>query len=115
MAVLPLDTVVDESMKKMADRAVRSPARLCRRDAKFCHYRQPEYVFIAFWRALLTSFLLFLRPYPGMYRLFALRRLCTTRLLLFSRYVFSYHMYSVSSHHSFGFISFVFRCSYFLC
>ena len=39
-AVLTLDTAVDEEgRKEMADRAARSPARLCSRDGKLCYHR----------------------------------------------------------------------------
>ena len=57
MAVLTLDdAVVDESRKKMADSAARSPARLCSRDWKLCCHRRLEYEFLA----LLPCFLLFI-------------------------------------------------------
>ena len=35
---MTLDTVADESRKKMADDVARSPSRLCNRDAKTCCY-----------------------------------------------------------------------------
>ena len=50
---LTLDTAVDESRKKMADRVARSPARLRSRDGKLCYYRRLEYDFLVF---CLTSF-----------------------------------------------------------
>ena len=37
-AAVTLDTVDDESRKKMADGVARSPSRLCRRDGKKCRY-----------------------------------------------------------------------------
>ena len=56
-AVLRLDTTaVEESRKKMTDRVARSPARLCSRYGKRCHYRRLEYDFLAF----LPCFILFL-------------------------------------------------------
>ena len=35
---MTLDTVADESRKKMADDVTRSPSRLCSRDEKICYY-----------------------------------------------------------------------------
>ena len=37
-AAVTLDTVADESRKKMADGVARSPSRLCSRDGKICCY-----------------------------------------------------------------------------
>ena len=53
-AILTLDTAVDESREKMADRVVRSPARLCSRDGKLCKLSAPSCFF-----AFLPSFHLF--------------------------------------------------------
>ena len=47
-AVLALDTAVEESRKKMADRVARSPARLCSKDGKLCCCRRLEYDVLAF-------------------------------------------------------------------
>ena len=47
-AMVTLDTVVDESMKKMTDRMTRSPSRLCSRDGKLCYYGRLEHAFLAF-------------------------------------------------------------------
>ena len=88
-AVLTLDIAVDESREKMADRVARSPARLCCRDGKLCYYRHRrfEYDFLVFF-ALVPCRLLFLRPYPGVFRFFVLLRPCSSHLLLFSNDVF---------------------------
>ena len=56
-AVLALDTAVEESRKKMADRVARSPVRLCSRDGKICYYRRLEYDFLFL---NLASYFLFL-------------------------------------------------------
>ena len=44
---MTLDTVADESRKKMADGVTRSPARLCSRDGKIYYYGRLEYDFLA--------------------------------------------------------------------
>ena len=51
-AAVRLDTVADESRKKMADGAAGSPSRLCSRDGKICCYGD----------ALSTTFLLAFVP-----------------------------------------------------
>ena len=43
----------------MAYSVIRSPARLCSRDGKFCYYGRLEYDFLAFCCALLPTFLMF--------------------------------------------------------
>ena len=55
-AVLTHDITVDEG-RKMADRVITSPARLCSRDGKLCWYRRLGYAFFCFF--FLASFLLF--------------------------------------------------------
>ena len=47
-AVTLIDTVADESRKKMADGMAWSPARLCSRDGKINYYGRLEYEFLAF-------------------------------------------------------------------
>ena len=114
-AVLTLDTDVDESRKKIADRAARSPARLCSRDGKICYYSIDALStdFPAFF-ALLASFLLFVRPNPGVFVFFVLLCPCSSHLFLFGKYVFLqhiflflFHLYSVSSQDPFRFICIV--------
>ena len=55
-AAVTLDTVADESRKKMADGVTRSPARFCSRDGNICYCGRLEYDFLAF----VPCFLLFL-------------------------------------------------------
>ena len=54
--VVTLDTAVDESRKKMADRLTWSPARLCSTDGKVCYYRRLEYEFLLSCLASLFSY-----------------------------------------------------------
>ena len=85
-AAVTLDTVADESRKKMADGVTMSPARLCRRDGKNCCYGRLEYDFLA----SVPCFLLFIFS-PALSRFVSLRRVplsvpqSTTNL---SKYVF---------------------------
>ena len=58
-ALLTVDTAVNESRKKVADRVTRSPTRLCSRDGKLCYYRRLEYDFLFFFLALLPCFIVF--------------------------------------------------------
>ena len=104
-SILTLDTAVDESRKKMADRVTRSPARLCSRDGKLCFYGRLEYDFVAFFPCF--QVVLFLLPYPGMFLIFVLLRPCSIHLLS-SKYVFLCHLYPASSRGPFCFVCFVF-------
>ena len=61
-AVVTLDTAVDESRKKIADRVARFPTRLCSRDGKLRYYRRLEYDFLAFLPCLLQFFFSVLIP-----------------------------------------------------
>ena len=55
---MTLDTVADESRKKMADGVPRSPSRLCSRDGKICCYGDALSTFflLACVSALLPTF-----------------------------------------------------------
>ena len=59
-AALTLDTVADESRKKMADGVARSPSRLCSRDRKICCYGDAlsTILLLACFCALLPTFVL---------------------------------------------------------
>ena len=46
--IVTLDTVANESRKKMVDSVTKSPAWLCSRDGKLCYYGRLEYDFLAF-------------------------------------------------------------------
>ena len=91
-AAVTLDTVADESRKKMADGVARSPSRLCSRDGKICCYGDalstifllacfcallPTFRF-SFYFSLFSYFFL----HPGMFIFFASLRLCSSHLLL---------------------------------
>ena len=54
-AVVTLDTAVDESRKKIADRVARFPTRLCSRDGKLRYYGRLEHDFFCFFGALLAT------------------------------------------------------------
>ena len=88
-AAVTLDTVADESRKKMADGVTRSPARLCSRDGKICYYRRLEYAFFAF----VPCFLLVI-SYPALSRYVYLLRApssvqqSSSVTTLISKYVF---------------------------
>ena len=79
-AAVTLDTVADESRKKMADGVTRSRSQLCSGDGKICYYGD----------ALSTTFLLLcLASYfsnflllPGLLFFFVFLRLCSSHLLL---------------------------------
>ena len=93
-AAVTLDTVADESRKKMADGVATSPSRLCIRGGKICCYGNAlsTIFLLACFCALLTtlrfsfffSFLSFLifSLHPGMFILFVPLRLCSSHLLL---------------------------------
>ena len=83
VAVVALDTAVNESRKKMAASVTRSPGRFCSRDGKLYHGRL-EYDFHAFCLASYLSY--FLLAQPGMFLFFVLLRLCSSHLLLSSKY-----------------------------
>jgi len=92
-AAVTLDTVADESRKKMADGVARSPSRLCSRDGKICCYGDalstifllafvPCFLLFVF-RFSFLSFLTFFFPlHPGMFIFFVSLRLCSSHLLL---------------------------------
>jgi len=89
-AAVTLDTVADESRKKMADGVARSPSRLCSRDGKICCYGDAlsTIFLLACFCALLPTFrfsflsfrIFFL--HPGMFIFFVSLRLCSSHLLL---------------------------------
>ena len=92
-AAVTLDTVADESWKKMADCVLRSASRLCSRDGKICCYGAAlsTIFFLACFSAFLPtfrfSFFVFLFSYffslhPGMFIFFVSRRLCSSHLPL---------------------------------
>ena len=88
-AAVALDTVADESRKKMADGVARSPSRLRSRDGKICCYGDAlsTIFLLACFCALLPtfrfsfSFLIFF-VHPGMFIFFVSLRLCSSHLLL---------------------------------
>ena len=58
-AAVTLDTVADESRKKMADGVARSPSRLCSRDGKICCYGDAMstiFLLASFFGSLLPTF-----------------------------------------------------------
>ena len=87
-AEVTLDTVADESRKKMADGVARSPYRLCSRDGKMCCYG--DALSTIFLLAFVPCFLLFVFRFyflifflhPGMLIFFVSLRLCSSHLLL---------------------------------
>ena len=90
-AAVTLDTVADESRKKMANGVARSPPRLCSRDGKiYCHRDAlstlfllafvPCFLLFVFRFSLLYFLILFL--HPGMFIFFVSLRLCSSHLLL---------------------------------
>ena len=87
-AAVTLDTVADESRKKMADGVTRSPARLCSRDGKICYYIDAlSTIFLLL--SLASCFSYFLLPYPGMFIFFVFLRLCSSHSsATLSKYVF---------------------------
>ena len=93
-AAVTLDTVADESKKKMADGVARSPSWLCSRDGKICCYGNAlSTIFLlacffcallptfGFWFLAVLSFLIF-SLHPGMFIFFVSLRLCSSHLLL---------------------------------
>ena len=89
-AAVTLDTVADESRKKMADGVARSPSRLCSRDGKICcHGDALSTIFLlACFCSLLPTFRFsffssyFFPLHPGMFIFFVSLRLCSIHLLL---------------------------------
>ena len=90
-AAMALDTVADESRKKMADGVARSPSRLCSRDGKICCYGDalstifllafvPCFLLFVFRFSFLSFLIFFL--HPGMFIFFVSLRLCSNHLLL---------------------------------
>ena len=87
-AVVTLDTVADESRKKMADGLARSPSRLCSIDGKICCYEDAlSTIFLLLCLASYFSFFVFLFSFfffslhPGMFIFFVSLRLCSSHLL----------------------------------
>ena len=126
-AAMTLDTVADESRKKMADGVARSPSRLCSRDGKICCYGDAlSTIFLLKICALLPTFLflffLFLF-FPASRYVYLLRVPSSAQQPsdTLSKYVFystcSFclcHLYPAPSRNSFVFYSFIFffRSSY---
>ena len=92
-AAVTLDTVADESRKKMAACVTRSPSRLCSRDGKICCYGDAlsTIFLLAFFCALFPTFrffvflfffFLFFPLHPGMFIFFVSLRLFSSHLLL---------------------------------
>ena len=129
-AAVTLDTVADESRKKMADGVARSPSRHCSRDGKIscCHGDALSTIFLLVFvpcfllfvfRFSFTciSFLLF-SLHPGMF-IFVSLRLCSSHLLL-SASTYSIpgstcsfcvcHLYPTPSRNSCGFLFVSFFC-----
>ena len=91
-AAMALDTVADESRKKMADGVARSPSRLCSRDGNICCYGNAFstifllacfYLYLAssyfsFFFCFFSSFFL----HPGMFIFLVSLRLCSSHMLL---------------------------------
>ena len=91
-AAVTLDTVADESRKKMADGVARSPSRLCSRDGKISCYGDAlsTILLLTCFCALLSTFRFsfffsffsyFFSLHPGMF-IFVSLRLCSSHLLL---------------------------------
>ena len=87
-AAVTLDTVADESRKKMADGVARSPSRLCSWDGKVCCYGDALSMSTIFLLAFVPCFLLFVFVsfsyfflHPGMF-IFVSLCLCGSHLLL---------------------------------
>ena len=91
-AEVTLDTVTDESRKKIADGVARSPFRLCGRDGKICCYGDAfSTIFLLacfcallpiFCFSFLFSFFSYFSPlHPGMF-IFVSLRMCSSHLLL---------------------------------
>ena len=89
-AAVILDTVADESRKKMADGVARSQSRLCSRDGNICCYGDAlSTIFLLAWfcgllptfRFSFLSFLIFFL-HPSMFIFFVSLRLCSSHLLL---------------------------------
>ena len=92
---MTLDTVADESRKKMADGVPRSPSRLCSRDGKICCYGDAlSTIFLlaffvpCFLLSVFRYFFLFFffSLHPGMFIFFVSLRLCSNLLLSASTY-----------------------------
>ena len=89
-AAVTLDTVADESRKKMADGVATSSTRLCSRDWNNCCYGDAlsMTLLLACFCAPLPTFrfsflsFLFFSLYPGMFIFFVFLHLCSSHLLL---------------------------------
>ena len=88
-AEVTLDTVTDESRKKIADGVARSPFRLCGRDGKICCYGDAFSTIFLLFLCLASCFSLFvflffliLFLHPGMFIFFVSLRLCSSHPLL---------------------------------
>ena len=126
---MALDTVADESRKKMADGVARSPSRLRSRDGKICCYGDSfsTIFLLACFCALLPTFVLRLGfliifLHPGMF-IFVSVRLCSSHLLLSASTYLIVRVpssacrvictYPISEFFSFYSFSIFFRSSYF--
>ena len=105
-AAVTLNTVADESCKKMADGVARSLSRLCSRDGMICCHGDALctiFLLVCFCALLPTfrfsffsSFLIFFL-HPGMFIFFASLRLCSSNLLLSASTYFIVRVLSVVS------------------
>ena len=124
-AAVTLDTVADESRKKMQDGVARSPSRLCSRDGKIYCYGDALSTVSCFCALLPTfrfsflfSFFYYLFSlHPGMFIFFVSLRLCSSHLLLSASTYFMFystcsfclcHLYPTPSRNFFVFIRLVF-------
>ena len=104
-AVVTLDTVADESRKKMADSVTRFPAGLCSRDEKLRYYRRLDIRFSCFFCALLPTFLVFSFLIPVCFfsscSFVCAARICCSQQVLkcsTSKYVFLCHFICILPH-----------------
>ena len=86
-AAVTLDTVADESRKRMADGVARFPSRLCSRDGKTCCGDALRTIFLLALVPCLKFFVFlffsyFFSLHPGMFTFFVSLRLCSSHLLL---------------------------------
>ena len=111
-AAVTLDTVADESRKKMAGAVARSPSRLCSRDGKtYCYGDALSTIFLlACFCVLLPTFRFsfcfsffsyFFYLHPGMLIFFVSLRLCSSHLLLSQVRIFYHAFFLLASfvHH----------------
>ena len=102
-AAVTLDTVADESRKKIADGVARSPSRLCSREGKICCYG--DTLSTIFLLAFVPCFLLFVfrwfflilvffALHSGMFTFLVSLRLCRSHLLLSANTYFIVRVHS---------------------